>query len=70
MNNGQVGATINLGGNPDWSPVATGDFNRDGFGDIIWRNKFLGPVSALADEQWADGSDHRSRRQYRLVPRS
>jgi hypothetical protein len=39
MNGTQVSATSDLGivGN-GWSIVGTGDFNGDGFGDILWRN--------------------------------
>src|ERR1700750_1818883 len=39
MNGTQVSSTPDLGivGN-GWSIVGTGDFNGDGFGDILWRN--------------------------------
>jgi hypothetical protein len=39
MNGTQVSATPDLGfvGN-GWSIVGTGDFNGDGYGDILWRN--------------------------------
>jgi hypothetical protein len=39
MNGTQVSSTRDLGlvGN-GWSVVGTGDFNGDGFGDILWRN--------------------------------
>jgi FG-GAP-like repeat/FG-GAP repeat len=39
MNGTQVASTASLGNIPTtWNVAATGDFNGDGFGDILWRD--------------------------------
>ena len=44
MNGGTLLSSIELGGNTDWSAVATGDFNGDGKADILWRQASTGNV--------------------------
>jgi hypothetical protein len=39
MNGTAVGSAAGVGNLPtNWSVVGTGDFNGDGFGDIMWRD--------------------------------
>ncbi|MBZ9655793.1 FG-GAP-like repeat-containing protein [Phyllobacterium lublinensis] len=35
-------STSNIGGNLDWKPVTSGDFNGDGTDDIVWRSESTG----------------------------
>ena len=55
MANGQPRATEIIGGNLDWQPVATGDFNHDGADDIIWHSTGSG-----ADLLWSMGAPHQA----------
>lgn len=39
MQNGQINATKGYGSTANLTPVASGDFNGDGFGGIMWQSK-------------------------------
>jgi len=42
MSGSTVSSSVNLGTSPDWSVIATGDFNGDGNTDLLWRQAVTG----------------------------